>query len=79
VVTVKVALVFPAATVTLDGTVATVVALLERVNTAPADGAGPEIVTVPVEGVPPFTVVGFNTTDVITGAVTVSVALWLVL
>jgi hypothetical protein len=72
VVTVKVALVFPAATVTFAGTVATVVALLERVTTVPAAGAGPLRVTVPVDGVPPFTVVGFNVKELTVGAVTVS-------
>ena len=78
VVIVKVALVFPAGTVTLAGTVATAVELLERVTTVPAAGAGPEIVTVPVDGVSPLTVVGFKVRDVIAGAVTVNVAVWFV-
>jgi len=50
--TVKVAVVFPEVTVTLAGTVATLVELLERVTTVPAVGAGPDIVTVPVDGDP---------------------------
>lgn len=67
VVAVKVAVVFPEVTVTLAGTVATAVLLLERVTTVPADGAGPEIVTVPVEGDKPLTVVGFKVRELATG------------
>jgi hypothetical protein len=73
VVTVKVAVVFPEVTVTLAGTVATPVLLLERVTTVPADGAGPEIVTVPVEGDSPLTVVGFKVRELATGVWIVSV------
>src|SRR5205807_2133721 len=58
--TVNVALVAPAATVTLEGTVATNVSLLESATCAPPDGAGPLSVTVPVEESPPVTVVGFS-------------------
>jgi hypothetical protein len=67
VVTVKVAVVFPEVTVTLAGTVATAVELLERVTTVPAEGAGPVIVTVPVEGTPPLTEVGLNVSELTTG------------
>ena len=47
VLTVNVALVCPAATVTLAGTVATFGLLLESVMTVPPEGAGPPRVTVP--------------------------------
>src|SRR5260370_42639673 len=57
VLTVNVALLAPAATVTVAGTVAVDV-LLERETTAPPVGAGPLSVTVPVEGDPPATLVG---------------------
>jgi hypothetical protein len=63
VVTLKVALVKPAATVTLTGTWAAVVLLLERVTTAPPEGAAPLRLTVPVELLPPRTLVGFNVTE----------------
>jgi len=60
VLTVNVALLAPAATVTLAGTVAVDV-LLVRVTAAPPAGAGPLSVTVPVEDcAPPVTVVGFS-------------------
>src|SRR6266404_5614947 len=60
VLTVNVALVAPAATVTLEGTLAAPVLLLERVTCAPTDGAGPLSVTVPVEEFPPVTLVWFS-------------------
>jgi hypothetical protein len=60
VVTVKVALLAPAAMLTLAGTVAAAVLLLERVTTAPEDGAGALSVTVPWEVLPPTTLIGFS-------------------
>jgi hypothetical protein len=77
VVIVKVALVAPAAIVTLAGTRAADVLLL-NVTTAPPVGAAPVKVTVPVELLPPTTAVGLVVTDdKDTGAITVSVALWM--
>src|SRR6266403_1428157 len=60
VLTVNVALVAPAATVTLEGTLAAAVLLLESVTCAPPDGAGPLNVTVPVDELPPVTLVGLS-------------------
>ena len=78
VVIVKVALVAPAAIVTLGGTCAAAVLLLCKVTTAPPVGAARVKVTVPVELLPPTTDVGLNVSeDKDAGAVTVSVALWL--
>ena len=62
VLTVKDALVAPAGTVTLEGTLAAPL-LLESVTIAPPAGAGPLNVTVPVEGVPPMTLAGFSVSD----------------
>jgi hypothetical protein len=66
VLTVNEALVAPAATVTLPGTVAELL-LLESVNTAPPEGAAAVRVTVPLELAPPTTVVGFRVSVEITG------------
>jgi hypothetical protein len=59
VVMVKFALDCPAETVTLAGTCAAVLSL-ERVTTAPPEGATPFSVTVPVEDEPPATAAGFS-------------------
>ncbi len=60
VLTANVAVVAPAATVTLEGTVAATVLLLESATVAPPAGAAPLSVTVPVEEFPPVTLVGFT-------------------
>jgi len=60
VLTVKVALLAPAAMLTLAGTVAADVLLLERVTTAPEDGAAALSVTVPWEVLLPTTLIGFS-------------------
>ena len=64
VVTVKVAVVCPAATVTVAGTLAFLASLLVSVMVKPPAGAGPLRVTVPVEGAGAVTLVGFNASDV---------------
>jgi hypothetical protein len=69
----KVAVVAPAATVTVAGTVILAVPLL-RLTTKPPVGAALEIVTVPVEEVPPTTEVGEKARAVTRGAVTPRVA-----
>ena len=62
VVTVNVALVLPAPTVTLDGTPATPLLSLANATDAPPLGAGPFNVTVPWEVDPPITLAGFSAT-----------------
>jgi len=79
VLTTNVALVAPAATITLEGTLAGVVLLLESTTCAPPAGAGPLSVAVPVEEFPPTTLVGFSESEERVGggggaAVTVSEA-----
>ena len=69
----KLALVPPAGTVTLEGTVAAGL-LLESVTCAPPAGAGAFSVTVPVEELPPVTLVGLTVSDETIGGITVSVA-----
>jgi hypothetical protein len=69
VVTVNVWLVAPAATVTLAGTRAAAVLLLESATIAPPAGAAALSVTVPVEDcTPPTTLVGFSVSDERVGA-----------
>jgi len=79
--TVKVALVAPAGTVTLEGTLAAPLSL-ESATCAPPAGAGPLSITVPVEDCkPPTTLVGFRVREETVGrggGVTVSVAALLV-
>jgi hypothetical protein len=76
---VKVALLLPAGTITLEGTPAAP-PLLESVTCAPPAGAGPLSVTVPVDDcTPPTTLLGFNVSEETVGrttgtGVTVSVA-----
>ena len=77
-VTVKVALVDPAATATFALTCAAAVLLLDSVTVAPPEGAGPFSVTVPVELFPPITLVGLTATEdrATPTGVTVRVAVW---
>ncbi len=63
VVTGNVALAAPLANVTFAGTLTNDGLLLESVTSAPPTGAGPLIVTVPVEPFPPITLDGFRERD----------------
>jgi hypothetical protein len=63
VVIVKLALVAPVATVTLAGTLAAPGWLLDKLTTVPPAGAALGSVTVPVEGLPPVTLVGLTVKD----------------
>jgi hypothetical protein len=62
VATLKLALLAPAATVTLAGTPATAGLLLASATTAPPEGAGAVKLAVPVEEAGPTTLVGFTDT-----------------
>ena len=62
VVTVKVAVVAPAATVTLAGVVEAALSS-DKVTTEPPVGAAPLRVTVPVDELPPSTAAGLMDTD----------------
>jgi len=73
VVTVKVVLLDPPGIVAVTGTWATVVLLLLREITAPDGGAAPFSVRVPVEDVPPVTLVGFKISELNVATVTVIV------
>ena len=72
VVTINVAVVAFAGTVTLVGTCPAPLLLLDSVTTAPPAGAGPVSVTVPVEDAPPNTDVGFIVTELRTARFTVN-------
>ena len=72
---VNVALVCPDGTNTLDGAVATDLLLLDKETEVPLDGAEPVRTTVPVEGEPTVTEVGFKVSEASCGASTVRVAL----
>src|SRR5213083_1888957 len=63
VLTVKVAVEAPLGTVTLDGTVAAPVLLLDRETTAPPLGADALNCTVPVEELPPVTLDGLRPSE----------------
>ena len=70
----NVAVVPPAAMVTLLGTTAAAVLLLPSVTKAPAAGAGPFSVIVPIDELPPKTDVGLKATELRVAAVTVNFA-----
>lgn len=70
----KVALVLPAGIVTLTGTLATEELLLDNATITPPLGAGPLKRAVPVELLPPTTVVGLRETDDKAGGATLKTA-----
>jgi len=74
VVTLKVALVAPAAIVRLEGTEAAPLSLVSA-TCAPPAGAGASSITVPVTGVPPLTLAWLRLTADTLGGTTVSDAL----
>jgi len=76
VLTVKVAVVAFAATVMLAGTCAAPL-LLDKLTNAPPAGAGEFSVTVPIEEMPPTTLVGFNASADTPGGVMLKLALLL--
>jgi hypothetical protein len=78
VLTMKLAVVVFADTVTLTGTVATVVLLLVKLTTAPPSGARPLRVTVPVDEFPPMTELGLSVRELGTGGFIMKVALFVV-
>jgi hypothetical protein len=65
--------IWPAATLTLDGTVATAGVSLDSVTEIPPVGAGPVNFTVPVEETPPTTLGGLKVTRANTGGLTVRI------
>jgi hypothetical protein len=77
VATVNVLVVVLAGIVTLVGTVATALSL-PIVTSAPPGGAGPFSVTVPVDELPPRIDVGLNVTELRVAAVTVKVAVFVI-
>jgi hypothetical protein len=74
VVTLNVALVAFGAIVTLAGTLAAAILLLLRVTSAPPAAAGAFKVTIPVDEVPPRTEVGLTDIELSVAAVTVKIA-----
>ena len=70
----KVAVVPPPGTVTLAGTVAAPVLLLDSDTTAPPLGAGPLSVTVPLDELPPVTLDGLRLSEESVGASGTNVA-----
>lgn len=71
--TVNVAVVWPEATVTVEGTEAEAL-LVESETTVPPEAAAPFNVTVPVEVPPPCTAVGLSVTEATATGLTVKVA-----